>query len=121
MKSYDPSLRAAMAEIAEVLKKHDCGGFVSLASKTHGEFKWFLEEPSWSNVRFLKEGSAAHIKIHMKSSPENTEATAHMIFSGRDLCAEAFLQYDKMVNIIRQSVRVDHTPTMEAVKNDDRE
>src|SRR6266404_4691089 len=98
--NYDPELRAAIEEISKIYKKYDCGGFVSLVSATHGEFKNFIDSPSWSNIRFLKEGKAAHIKIHMKSDPKNTEATAHLLCSLRDTAVMAFQSADELLKNI---------------------
>lgn len=120
MRSYDPNLRECMAEIEEVMKRHDCGGFVSLHSQTHGEFKMIIEAPSWSNVRLVKEGRALHIKLHMKSAKEKTEATVAMLAGMRDLCALAFDQADKIMKTIETHAKVEHLPIAGRITNEDR-
>lgn len=121
MKSYDPKLREAMKDVEAVLKKHDVGGFVSLNSKTHGEFKLFVDTPSWSKVRWVKEGEVMHLKIHMKTTPEESEATVAMLYSIRDLCGQLFMQMDKLAGQVEQSVKVVHVPFGGGITNEDRD
>lgn len=119
-RTYDPDLRHCMAEIEEVLKKYDCAAFVSLHSRTHGEFKVCVEHMTWSNVRFLREGEAFHLKIYMKSDKENTEATVGAIYSMRDMAAMVFQMTEKMANSIEQQVKVEHVPFGGKISNEDR-
>lgn len=121
MRGYDQKLRDAMREIEGVLKKYDIGGFVTLQSRSHAEFKFLIETPSWSNVRYVKEGAAIHLKIHNKSKPKETEATVGMLYSIRDLCAMGFQQMDVLANRIEQQVKVIHTTFGGGINNDDRE
>jgi hypothetical protein len=119
-KSYDPKLREAMNEINKILKAYDIGGFVVLNSKTHSEFKLFLDTPTWSKVRWVSDGKALHLKVHMKSTPKETEATVHMLYSVRDLCGMQFMMLDKLATQVEQSVKVEHLPFGGGIKNDDR-
>lgn len=121
MKSYDPALRLAMTEIEEVLKKYDCGAFVSLHSKGHGEFKLCLESPSWSGIRFENDGQMVRVKLHMKSAPENTEASIGMIANIRDVCGLVFAQMDKVFTRLQKDAEIEHTPFGPmGIRNDDR-
>ena len=121
MKSYDPKLREAMTEIEEVLKKHDIGGFIALASPSHTEFKVAIDVPTWSVVRYIKDGEAVHIKLYTKSRHADTEATVHMIASIRDLCVLAFGQTEQIMNKIEEQVKVVHVPFGgKGITNDDR-
>lgn len=121
MKNYDPSLREAMAEIEEIMKKHDCGGFVTLQSKSHTEFKLMLDHMSWSMIRWIKDGESMHLKLYSKSSKENTDATVGMLYSIRYLCGMVFMQMDKLANQIEQSVKVEHVPFgPHGITNEDR-
>ena len=123
MKKYDPMLREAMTEINGILEKYDIAGFIALISPTHAEFKLTIDKPSWSNLRFLKDGKAVHFKVHMKSDPENTEATAHALYSLRDLCALGFGQTNDIIEMVEKidAVKVEHTPFGgSGINNDDR-
>lgn len=51
----DPKLQAAVLEIQAVLKKHDIGGVVLLASQTNTHFSYELC-PSWSCARVEADG-----------------------------------------------------------------
>lgn len=118
MKTYDEKLRHAMNDIYDLLRKYDIAGFIVLESKTHGEFKMAIDHMSWSNIRFLKEGQAAHIKIYAKSDKENTEATVGAIANIRDMCAMGFQQTEFMMNKIEQQVKVEHIRS--EITNEDR-
>lgn len=120
MMTYDPKLRECMAEIEGVLKKFDCGGFFSLNSKTHGEFKMCVETPSWSNIRFLKESTAVHVKLHAKTDHANTEATVAMLANMRDLSAGVFRQTEEIMRQIETQVKVVHVPFGGRITNEDR-
>ncbi len=110
--SFDPKLRECMVEIEKLMKKYDCAGFISLNSPTHGEFQSFLTHMTWSNIRFIphSKGEAAHVKIHMKSSPQKTEATVFAIFAIRDMAALCFQQMDQIAKQIGSAVEINHPP-----------
>lgn len=109
-----------MAEIEQVLKKYDIGGFISLVSQTHGEFKSFVDTPSWSLVRFLKEGKGIHIKLYMKSRLAEVNATGHLIASIMDTCAIGFSGAEKILTAIKGHAVVEHEPVSGRITNDDR-
>jgi hypothetical protein len=119
--SYDQNLRNAMYEIEDILKKYDCGGFVSLHSQSHGEFKLAIDSPTWSMISKLRSGDAAHLKLHMKSKPLETEGTVGMIASLRDTALMLFKTSDELMTRIQQVVEVDHTPIFGRISNDDRD
>lgn len=76
-----------MAEIVSSMKKHDVGGFVILNSPTHAEFKFRLDEPSWSCLQKLEDKSGKFKGWNFqlrKAHPEKNEATLSMVSS----CAE---------------------------------
>ena len=119
-KSYDPKLRVAIAEIENILKKHDIGGMVALFSEDHAEFKMSIE-PSWSLARFIRDGEVFHMKLYNSKQPQ-LDQTAGMIFGMRDLAAMFFQQTDLMVKKITEHAKVDHKVFGETgIKNDDRE
>jgi hypothetical protein len=121
MKNYSPKLREAMGEIEEIMKHYDIGGFVILNDRDHAEFKYFIDSPTWSNVRRVKDGEALHLKLHVKSDKAKTESTISMLYSVRDLCGLGFLQMDKLANQIEHHVNVEHLPFgPNGISNEDR-
>jgi len=122
IKNYDPKLRKAMAEIKIILVKYDIGAFVTLESKMHSEFQLFIE-PSWSLARFLiKKGIPVgiHFKVR-KAHPKDTDATAGMLYSIRDLCGKTFLQMEQLSRQLEESVKVIHVPFgKQGITNEDR-
>lgn len=118
--TYDPKLREAMDEIKEILKKHDIGGFITLNSRSHGEFAMAVDLPTWSVVRYLRDGEAMHMKLYTKSRHADTEDTVAMIASIRDLCALGFDQSQKMMDKIEEQVKVTHLPVVGRITNEDR-
>lgn len=107
-----PKLKAAMAEIEKVLKKHDIMGTVFLADGLGmGEYLFHWQEPSWSMFRFLldkKTGviKGAHTKMHMSSKKEETEMTVNSLFIQRDLIGNAFLKLDAIINDWKTKVEI---------------
>lgn len=109
--NYDPALKAAMKEIEEVCAKHDCAAFVSLHSKTHGEFRFCF--PKWSMVRIIdkEDGKQGwHLKAHMKTRPEETTATVAFIYQLQDIAGNLFMTLDKVKGMITQHMKVEHSP-----------
>ena len=93
--NYDPRLKAAMKQIEEIMDLYDIGGFVSLASKSHAEYKLHL--PSWSVASWEpieetvppsgKAAEAARIVIkHRVATKELTDYTFHLLLTCRDTC-----------------------------------
>lgn len=84
---YDPRLRAAMAEIIDVLLKYDIAGQIVVVSKTHSEF--MTHYPKWSVLQFQEDDNENVIGIRFntngkefkskKEKHECAEATVHMI------------------------------------------
>lgn len=107
--NYDPKLREAMAEIKEVMKKHNVGGFLAIGNKTHFEFAVAIDIPTWSTIRFTTENGLAHLKLHTKSRKEDTEATVGLVVNLQDLCALGFQQLDIMKAQIEKHVEIEHT------------
>lgn len=121
--NHDPMLRVAMKEVESILNKYDIGGFVSLESRSHSEFKLFIE-PSWSLARFIKkdgEIKGVHFKIRAKTNLEDTNATAGLLMAVRDQCAMVFMQMDKLKKQLEDTVGLDHQPFgPNGISNDDR-
>jgi len=102
--NYDPVLKKALSEIEEVCKKYDCSGYVSLHSKTHGEFKLILQD--WCLVRIIK--NAWHVKLHIKSKPEETTATVGFLYSLQDELGRMYLNIDEAKKVIEKNAVVEH-------------
>lgn len=127
MKTYDPNLRLAIAEIKEILVKRDLMAFISLGSRTHGEFMLYTDAP-WSVFRSeqLPDGrqamrfKAKGIKV---GTPEhdNLEATAAFICNSADLCNRfAQIFYGLKAEIGRKSELTHEPLTDDRITNDDR-
>ena len=110
--AFDPKLRAAMKEIEAVCEKYDCGGIVSLTSKTHGEFRYVL--PKWAGIRLIRDKGdgkfAWHVRVHAKSKPEEANLTMHFIYSTMDVCGNMFMGLQKAREIVENRMKVEHVP-----------
>jgi hypothetical protein len=104
--AYDPELRKAMDEIRKLLKKYDCGGHITLVSKTHGEFT--LVVPKWAAIDC--DGAKVHIRLHAKSNKEEANLTCHYLYSLRDTCSATFMGLKRMIDEIEKKIGVDHEP-----------
>ena len=62
----DPKLKAAMAEIKAVLRKHDIAGCINLASATHTEYLMEID-PSWSCAFFEWDENDKMLGIRFRS------------------------------------------------------
>jgi hypothetical protein len=118
-KNYDPKLRAAMAEINNVMKRYDICGIVGLCSESHQEFVMKIES-KWSLAYYKRDGEAVHLKLHQSKQPQ-LDQTGGMIFGLRDLAALFFGQLDHIAKRVGQVMQVDHKPFgKNGITNDDR-
>ena len=109
---FDPILKAAMHEISRVFEKYDIGGFVNLASPTHGEYGLFIE-PSWSAARFIKDSEGKTKAIHFKlrkGEYEKASQTGHLLLSTMDMCGMVALQMGDLKKQLEQVTKVEHIP-----------
>jgi hypothetical protein len=95
--SYDPNLRAAMAEIRIIMGRRKIGGVVVLGSKTHCEFAQI--EPEWCTIRMGKNG-VFRMRIPGKSDPELANASLGHVYNMRDLLARYACAYMDLVDEI---------------------
>lgn len=112
----DPKLQTAMDEIRAVLKKHDIGAYVLLASETHMEY---LREfsPSWSCVR-IEEISPDSWGIRIKalrSEFESLEAqktclnnSVGMLFGFADTLKEEIGHLHEVMAMVGKHMDVQH-------------
>lgn len=68
-------LKQAVSEISEILKKYDCGGHITLASKDHGEYLVHL--PTWSKLQVEENG--IRVKHKGKDTDGLLASTVHMM------------------------------------------
>lgn len=106
----DPKLRSVMHEIETVLKKHDVGGFVILSNgEGNSEYRLFIDTPSWSTIRFIKDKEGVHFEGHAKSKPVETNKTVNMLWHLRDVTGQNFLVLDQIKDRIKNHMNVEET------------
>lgn len=107
---YDPKLKEAMAEIKAICDKHDVGGFITLVSQTHSEFRLELA-PSWSGLKWEEEGIRFRVKakeLGKEVARKVAGETCHLVYQLRDRCAQTFMHMDKLTKQIEEHLNVDH-------------
>lgn len=106
---YSPRLKAIMAEIKEIFDKHDVAGVVTLSDGLGmNEFRYFVDTPSWSMLRFLNDGSGVHLKAHAKSKPIETNKTVNVIYSTHEILANSFMVFEQIRKQVDSTLEVDH-------------
>lgn len=114
MTNYDPRLKECMAKIEAICKQYDCGGHISLVSKTHGEFRFVL--PTWTGLydEVDPKNGDIHVRLKIKKADgdthEKAELTAHYLHSIRDTCASGFLFVNEMTEITDEKWKTEHKP-----------
>lgn len=115
MSKFDPQLKDCISEMMEIAKKYDCGAFIMLGSKTHGEFDF--QFPSWSVAQFeyLKDSAAKVLRIKAKGKPgdpihENLEATVGFIFGMIETSEIHIQNMQKIINILKQKLEIERHP-----------
>ena len=110
MSGVSPELQKAMKEIELVLQKYDVGGFVSLQDGLgNGEFRMFVDTPTWSMIRFLKDkgdGYRVHLKMYAKSKNEQLNRTINMLYNGQGVLGNMFTFIDEMKKQIAPHLEV---------------
>ena len=106
----DPILKKALAEIADVLERHQIGGAIAVASSTHGAFR--VHFPEWSLVQIDQVTGRLDARLR-KDEHARTESSIHMLFSLNDLCTVNAINIDlacgEMVNALREAgVEISH-------------
>lgn len=88
MTVQDEVLAAVMAEVQGVLDKWDVMGVVAIVDgKGHAEWRLAIDRPTWSTIRFLKDGRGIHFKGYMKTRPVDTQKTTNGICCATDVVA----------------------------------
>lgn len=105
---FSPKLKTAMKEIREVIKKHDIGGVIILNDgEGHGEYGLFLEDPTWSTIRFMAGGRGVHMKAHMKSKALETARTVNMICNQLSLVINTYGILDKIKTMLTKNMDIE--------------
>lgn len=115
--NFDPILKKAALEIQEIMQKYEIGGFVSLTSKTHGEFVTVLNPP-WSVIKQTKENGSINIRVlsrsqDFKSREEQriaNDLTAHLVFSQADMALNLLKTLDYLKTKLNEAWNVTHQP-----------
>jgi hypothetical protein len=104
----DARLKEAMSEIIEVLDRYGIGGTILLSSSTHAEYCAHL--PEWSVIQ--KEGEAGYrVKISAKrDSIELVQASAHLIYSQRDMNGLMFQAYSGLCEHLAKLLEIESVP-----------
>lgn len=112
-KNVDPKLKAALKEIEKVMDRYNCGGIISLHSKTHTEFKFHL--PRWALFRFITgDKPGIHIKHRGETNPGDTVSTYHLLFDAQEVCGRFFMLIDNVRLRLKEcGIEVDYTPFSE--------
>lgn len=103
----DPKLQAAAEEIKDIMKKHDIGGLIVLASPTHLEFLHKFD-PSWSCASYEVIEGLEGIRIRCKredfpsveAQKKSLEDTVGMMMGIGDHCRNVVEAADKMALFI---------------------
>ena len=105
---YDPKVRSVIHEIESVLKKHDVAGAVILANgEGNSEYRLFIDTPTWSTIRFVKDGEGIHMQVYAKSKPIETGKTVNMIVHFKDQLGENFMRVDKIGKMMHQHLNIE--------------
>lgn len=106
----DAKLKEAMSEIRGIMKKHDIGGYIILASDKHAEFGCILD-PSFSAAYWEDK---EHLKFRIKQSEIGKEkaeyiadSTVHMIASIQDLCAMGHINTTQLLDALSKHIEIE--------------
>lgn len=101
-----------MAEIVQIIERYDIGGSVTLASKTHSEFRY--QFPSWSCVSLVENGIRVKaLKKDYDSIDDwhrTMELSFHVLYQMRDIAAQTFMMVEDLNKKIEGKIEVQHEP-----------
>lgn len=108
--SYDPKLKECLTKIEALCKQYECGAYVSLVSRTHGEFRYVLPEWAAMKEEIDDEGRVCGVRLTCKKEErEKAEFTAHFLHSSRDIAALAFKFFDHFIEATQKKWNTEHT------------
>lgn len=113
--NYSPKLRSAMAEIKEIIKKHDIGAVVVLHTPGYGE-DYIKIDPSYSctKVAVTMKGEAV-VNITTKNTPKEQKQqmltdTVNMFGIMCDLVGEKAMFVIDIMEELRKKLDIDEGP-----------
>jgi hypothetical protein len=101
---FDPRLKAAMSEIAEICERYDCAAAVTLVSSSYSEYMYHF--PSWSVLGFetnaegrqgLRFRSIREDFANKQSQDALTKATINMLQAFQGISAQTFEMCDTVL------------------------
>ena len=104
----DARLKEAMSEIIEVLDRYGIGGTILLSSSTHAEYVAHL--PAWSVIQKEGEGNYRVRVSAQKDSIELVQASAHLIYSQRDMNGLMFQVYSGLCEHLSKVLEIENIP-----------
>lgn len=121
----DEKLVAAAEKIKAVLREYDCAGIVTLASGNgHSEFVNFIEEPTWSCVKF--EGfNSIRVKAAVKSAPAEErvleriklQKTINMIILFRETLGNQYTAFYQLSDLLHKTMSIEESGTSAIYKD----
>jgi hypothetical protein len=107
---FSPTLRHAIAEMREKLRRYDIAGVIMLFNGAgHAEYAIQITEPTWSALQFDPAG--IRFKSAMKTGglieKKKSAMTINMLVLVRDIAAKVFDVADKMVAMLSQHMEID--------------
>jgi hypothetical protein len=113
----DPKLKTAMEEIKVILRKHDIGAVVMLASPTHTEYLYELG-PTWACVQV--QGDQIRVRAHHSDFPSTAAQrqavtdTASLFLGLRDASELAVDNLSRIVAMLAPHLDITHFSRHEA-------
>ncbi len=102
---FDPKLKEFMAEIDPIIKKYNVSGFVSVTSKSHGEFKIFFASDS---CIYFEGNHGIKIKAKQGIDHERLEASVFSLLSMKDDAIRMFGLVENIEGELRKHIEIDH-------------
>jgi len=109
MKGISKKLKKAMSEINDILKDYDIAGCVFLSDGLgNGEFSNYIEQPTWSTIRFIKreKGIAVHLKAYNKTMKEESNKTISALYNIQGMLTNMWLFNDQVTKDIEQRIEL---------------
>lgn len=108
---YSPKLKKVMAEIEDVLKKHDIAAFILLHTPGFSEY---LQKVSPSYSCAVADDSGVSLKVNAKEVGEEKakkliEGTVNMVVHFAEILGKSGLFYHKMLDQLKQRFEIEET------------
>lgn len=96
-----------MAQIREICRQHDIGGYFVIVSPTHAEFGFEIHTPSFSCVQWEERGLRFRTKgFDAETQKRKAEGTVHMLDSIRQCCTNAAMSMGSAIGTLRKSMTI---------------